>query len=664
MKNQFASYDDSFVDTLRDLKEEIPKAKAIIDTNKLPERVSHIVKSGGGLFEGDLERIIGTNDLVRINYMERGLLASMAVCRIYVPEPFGNKASWGTGFLISPNLLITNNHVIPSTSQASMSFAEFGYEADVKGILKQGKRFSLRPDLTFVTSDINDFDFTIIAVEQLSDDGVTKLSNYGFVRLNPNLNKILEGEYATIIQHPDGEEKQIALRENKVTKIGDQFDANKDKLLWYSSDTAPGSSGSPVLNDSWQVVALHHRGVPVTRTDNGIEQVQLTDNSWVSRDEAEDKPIYQVKYIANEGIRVSKIVEETGKQYEDSTTPKYQFIKDFLDDANGIKSFPNTNVSSSIVSPIFESAAASAPALEKTSGKNIHPISYYAGKTGYNTDFLTQRVELPSLTSSALHFGEPAKLIGSSEIELKYTHFSVILNANRKIAFFTAVNIDGQKWTNINRGDDKWFYDSRIPLELQVADELYGNEPKGDKNKGWFDRGHLVRRMDPDWGTIEVAMQADEDTFHWTNCSPQYWGFNQGKDLWQGLENYILYNTDKEDIKATVFTGPVFGDDDEMHRGILIPQYFFKVVVVDDTQGKLYSSAYVVSQKKYAQNIPFEEIPVGHPENVNATQTSIRKLEAVTGIDFGQVVRDNDVNKIGKDFDLKSLADIKMARRS
>ena len=58
-----------------------------------------------------------------------------------------------------------------------------------------------------------------------------------------------------IIQHPSGERKQLALRENQVVDVLDNF-------LHYRTDTSPGSSGSPVFNDQWEIVALHHSGVP------------------------------------------------------------------------------------------------------------------------------------------------------------------------------------------------------------------------------------------------------------------------------------------------------------------------------------------------------------------------------------------------------------------
>src|SRR5262249_52419840 len=157
---------------------------------------------------------------------------------------------------------------------------------------------------------------------------------------------------------------------------------------------------------------------------------------------------------------------------------------------------------------------------------------------------------------------------GTEDNILKYTHYSVLMNVDRRMAFYSVVNIDGNQSENLNRGTDKWYYDPRLDLSLQLGDELYGNENVPGGN--YFDRGHLTRRLDPVWGG--VAELANDDTFHWTNCSPQYKGFNQGDDLWQGLENYILYNTDQEDIKATVFNGPIFADDDEEHRGTRVPQ--------------------------------------------------------------------------------------------
>lgn len=65
-----------------------------------------------------------TIDFVDVSFLERGMLASRAVCRIVMR----NGQGIGTGFLISPNLLLTNNHVIGSPAAAQGLFAEFDFE--------------------------------------------------------------------------------------------------------------------------------------------------------------------------------------------------------------------------------------------------------------------------------------------------------------------------------------------------------------------------------------------------------------------------------------------------------------------------------------------------------------------------------------------------------
>jgi V8-like Glu-specific endopeptidase len=59
--------------------------------------------------------------------------------------------------------------------------------------------------------------------------------------------------FVNIIQHPGGGPKQIALYHNVVVS------ANVDRVQ-YLTDTMPGSSGSPVFDSAWQLVAIHHAG--------------------------------------------------------------------------------------------------------------------------------------------------------------------------------------------------------------------------------------------------------------------------------------------------------------------------------------------------------------------------------------------------------------------
>ena len=94
------------------------------------------------------------------------------------------------------------------------------------------------------------------------------LSDFGCLPLIENNRKGIEGEWLTVIQHPEGKRKQVCVRENQLMK-------RDDDVLWYTTDTQPGSSGSPVFNNDWYVVALHHAGVPEKR--NGEVQKQNSD---------------------------------------------------------------------------------------------------------------------------------------------------------------------------------------------------------------------------------------------------------------------------------------------------------------------------------------------------------------------------------------------------
>lgn len=654
-----------------ELKSGRADARPSADPAKMVDQLVHRMRAGAGADFDAYEALLGMNDLVEINYLERGLMAARAVCRISAPALVGDGNEWGTGFLIGPRLLLTNNHVLPTPEDALRATIEFGYELDGSGRLKHSTRFVLTPQDGFVTSPRDRLDYTIVAVAERGDDG-TALADLGFLRLDARTGKIDVGDFVTIIQHPDARTKRISLRENKVVKYGDERNAALDDFLWYSSDPAPGSSGAPVCTDAWQVVCLHHAGVPSRSIVDGVEHWALVDGDVAPAAAARRLPADKIRWVANEGVRVSKLLADIEQQVKATPALGAPLIAALVADASGMKPFAGTQPFQSLVGPPIFGAPAiiAAPTLafETASAprRRTHPANYFDDRKGYDPEFLGPTVPLPALGPNALRFGTPAKVAGASDDVLRYRHFSVVLNGavERRLAFFTAVNIDGARWLNLERGNDAWFYDPRIPEDLQIGDELYGNEP-GPRNN-YFDRGHLVRRLDPVWGDIREAKQANDDTFHWTNCSPQYFGFNQGADLWQGLENFILYNTDEEDVRASVFTGPLFRSDDEEHRGVLIPQFFWKVVAVVDRRGQLYASGYLVSQQDYALDIPFERLPVGpnSTEPGQNFQVSVAKIEAETGLVFPDAVRQADVfNGPMAGRRLRTLADVQHPRR-
>ncbi len=236
-----------------------------------------------------LERILGQNEFMPISFLQRGAIVAESVGRITIQRSDG-QSGFGSGFLVGPGLLLTNNHVLDSPEVASKSFVEFNYERLSDGHLDQVLRFKFAPGDLFLTD--RNLDFTLLAVQ----DGGGTLQRFGWNRLMAQEGKVILGERLNIIQHPEGEYKQLALRENRLVDVLEDF-------LHYHTDTSPGSSGAPVFNDQWEVVALHHAGVPKR---DGEGRIMTRDGHVWKRWMGE----HRIMWIANEGVRVSRIVTE------------------------------------------------------------------------------------------------------------------------------------------------------------------------------------------------------------------------------------------------------------------------------------------------------------------------------------------------------------------
>ncbi|MBN1266025.1 MAG: DNA/RNA non-specific endonuclease, partial [Anaerolineales bacterium] len=206
--------------------------------------------------------------------------------------------------------------------------------------------------------------------------------------------------------------------------------------------------------------------------------------------------------------------------------------------------------------------------------------------------------------------------------------------------YFTAVNIDGENLQKLTRSNDKWYFDPRIPREDQMGPPVYKHPD--------LDRGHLVRRIDPVWG--DAAAQANDDTFHFTNCSPQHSKLNQR--TWLGLEDYILSRARAQQFRVTVFTGPVFRESDppylEVHR---IPEEFWKVAVMVKDDGQLSATAYLQSQRDLISDLEVEAYG-----QYKTYQVPIADIEGLTGLDFG-ALRQHDPLRPGE---LEAAAPIRL----
>ena len=134
-------------------------------------------------------------------------------------------------------------------------------------------------------------------------DGMPSISSFGWHPLFQRVGKILIGDTVNIIQHPEGGTKKVVLHNSHFLLVADGTEA--DAFCWYSGDTKEGSSGSPIFNNRWEVVALHHRSIPKTNKNNEVLDIN---GKTMKKERAQNNP-EDIAWIANEGSRVSRIVK-------------------------------------------------------------------------------------------------------------------------------------------------------------------------------------------------------------------------------------------------------------------------------------------------------------------------------------------------------------------
>lgn len=187
------------------------------------------------------EKIMGDRPtFLDVSYLAIGYQRAKSVAKLRMLYSKG----WysGTAFLVSPNMLLTAYHNLwTEEERAEAVEVIFDYERSVEGADVESTAISIDPT-TFV-GDADD-DWALLQLEKpMPDRPLAPLA------AKPST----VGDRVAIIQHPSGMLKQVALHHNLVTFA----DGSR---MQYLTDTLPGSSGSPVFNDQWKVVAIHHAG--------------------------------------------------------------------------------------------------------------------------------------------------------------------------------------------------------------------------------------------------------------------------------------------------------------------------------------------------------------------------------------------------------------------
>jgi endonuclease G, mitochondrial len=236
--------------------------------------------------------------------------------------------------------------------------------------------------------------------------------------------------------------------------------------------------------------------------------------------------------------------------------------------------------------------------------------------TGYDPEFLGSRIDVPQLT-------EPTE----SPV-VAHTHFSLQMDQARRFASWVAWNIDGGSLKALSRKRIRFVLDPQVPDGHQVGDELYRDND--------LDRGHLARRADLLWGDLAEAKRANVDSFFFTNITPQMNDFNQSvrAGVWGQLEDAVFADVEVEDLRVSVFGGPVFQADDRRYRGVQLPREYWKVLAFRE-QGTLRARGFLLTQ-----NIDqLEALELGE---FRVFQLPLTRLENRTGLRFDGAVRAAD----------------------
>lgn len=549
--------------------------------------------------------------------------AIRAIGRVEVPN-HPNYPYAGTGFLVANDLLMTNRHVAEIFATGlgvnELRF-QTGRAADFDFVQEREPRPPVTVRVERVVMIHPYWDMALLRVRDVPSDRAP-------LTLATEMPESLEGREVVVIGYPAFDprndvalQSQIfggvyyvkRLQPGRIMGRGRTSSyGNVVHALTHDSSTLGGNSGSAVIDvATGRVLGLHFAGVYLVANyavpaaelardarvvDAGVQfdtfpspGTTSWDWAWAAVDATESEARPTAITTATQAARITIPLE----------------------------------ITISIGAPLAHAPMASfdtRPPVEapRMGVPIIHPR--LARRRGYDPEFLGESIPMPRLTAAGKRV---VANLDDDTYELKYHHFSVVMHKRRRLALFTAANVDwrpamrrvhGRKpsrreLTGLAEGQaEKWVTDHRILDAYQLPDKFFTDDGAA------FDKGHLVRRDDVCWGdSFEDMQKANGDTFHTTNGSPQTRFFNRssdGNENWGDLENLVQSET--KAARSCVLSGPVLDPDDPLFRGvdddgevlIQVPRKFWKLIVVSGNEG-LEAFGFVVEQD--LSDVPLHE---------------------------------------------------------
>lgn len=201
-------------------------------------------------------------------FVEGARTVARSIARLAAPRIFNGQQQdglgFGTGWLIAPGLLITNHHVIEcrSADESSATPTDFRLQAEqvmARFDFYREQDLIAEPRLecrgAHLLASNEQLDYALL--ELIEADKIADREPLILAQGQPVLTR---GNRLNIVQHPGGGALQYAIRNNFFVQMGSTND-----FIRYQTDTEPGASGSPVCDDDWQVLALHHASTPVSQ---------------------------------------------------------------------------------------------------------------------------------------------------------------------------------------------------------------------------------------------------------------------------------------------------------------------------------------------------------------------------------------------------------------